>query len=342
MNGKITWIIYLRVFATFAVVVIHSASQLLYNFSSDDIKNWWIGNLYDSASRFCVPVFVMISGALILPKINNPLEFYHKKLLRIVIPFIFWSAIYIIYNLIFIKDLSTINEIIIYFVSQFFKGSAFHFWYIYMIIGLFLFAPFLSRWLQNSSEKEVRIFLIIWAISILLQFPLLNNYFPAIDFTHISGYLGYLVLGYYLTKYSSKISEMKSIYLIAFYVFSFIITAFGTFYLTSYSSNFSDEFYKYITPNILIMSVSIFVFFKNTFSQYKVSIIINYLDKYSYEIFLSHIPVLQLVKKYLSQYFTETTPLFTIPITVITCISLSFFIVFLLNKTTYGKYISKK
>ena len=65
------WIDYLRVFATFGVILLHTAAPLANQYGIVSNYDWWIGNIYNSITRFCVPVFLMISGALIFSKTYN-------------------------------------------------------------------------------------------------------------------------------------------------------------------------------------------------------------------------------------------------------------------------------
>ena len=58
---------YLRVFATLAVMVLHTSAQ---NWSKTDVNSftWQTFNFFDSIVRWGVPVFVMISGSLFLSR----------------------------------------------------------------------------------------------------------------------------------------------------------------------------------------------------------------------------------------------------------------------------------
>ena len=62
---RIAYFDVLRILATFAVIVLHLSAQ---HWADTDVysRAWQAFNLYDSAVRWAVPVFVMISGALFL------------------------------------------------------------------------------------------------------------------------------------------------------------------------------------------------------------------------------------------------------------------------------------
>ena len=82
----------LRTFATMGVIVIHVASNNWYgNIGSFD---WIIYTIYISVCRISVPIFFMISGALILGKDYTIKDLYLKKIMKLIIFLIMWSLIY--------------------------------------------------------------------------------------------------------------------------------------------------------------------------------------------------------------------------------------------------------
>ena len=95
----INWVHRAKVLAIFAVVILHVASQVLENTSIFGTYNWWMGNLFDAGTRWSVPVFVMVSGYLLLDpsKQEDFRTFYKKRANKILIPTIFWSIFYLIW-----------------------------------------------------------------------------------------------------------------------------------------------------------------------------------------------------------------------------------------------------
>lgn len=92
----IVWLDVVRLVAMFTVVCCHCTDP--FNFypgtSPDivDIKFW--GAVYGAALRPCVPLFVMITGALLLPVRGDASAFYKKRIPRVFFPFLIWSVIY--------------------------------------------------------------------------------------------------------------------------------------------------------------------------------------------------------------------------------------------------------
>ena len=83
MREKIIWIDNLRVIATIAVIMLHVSAPILYKYGSISNYIWNIGNLFDGMVRWCVPIFFMLSGALLLNEDLEISSFLKKRLLRI-------------------------------------------------------------------------------------------------------------------------------------------------------------------------------------------------------------------------------------------------------------------
>lgn len=102
----------LRIIATFAVIFLHTSSG---SWNMEDFNfDWNVRNVYDSAVRWCVPVFVMISGALFLnpEKHISIKKLYTKNIFRIITAFFIWSTIYSAYNYFIANDHNLIGFVL--------------------------------------------------------------------------------------------------------------------------------------------------------------------------------------------------------------------------------------
>ena len=320
----------LRNIATFSVIFVHAAAIYVLNFQNISLESWRIANFLDSFVRFCVPAFLMISGALLLNKEEDFTVFINKRLKRVLIPFIFWNIIYFIYKN-YKLELSAI-DLLQEFVLSFIRGSSFHFWYIYLIIGLYLFIPILRKWTISAPEKEVRYFLIIWGITLFIN-EYTTQFFPKIELMYFSKFLGYLVLGHYLHKFV----DYNKFKLLGISLFSIGVLA--TFFLTDYFTVKNDQFfpffYEYLSPNIVLASIGIFILVKNL--NIKTNKYLLKLDSYSYGIYLVHIIVLNVIKKFLLKI--EMDVLTSIFLLSILTYLFSFITIYLLVKIKYIKNI---
>lgn len=304
--------------------MLHVSAPILSKFNELPIYTWNIGNLYDSLTRFCVPIFFMLSGALLLSKDYELEYFIKKRFLRIIPPFIFWSLVYIIYDIIKGgKDFNSIIEVVTFFLRKIFHGSQYHLWFIYTIMGLYLFVPILRKWIKNATQKEILYFLIIWIITILYGIPHLKGYLPKIYLVNFSGYLGYMVLGYYL----SQLKQQKNFLSILLIVLGVCITIIGTYCFTIKSSSFNSYFYGYLTPNVLIVSIGVFLLFKELkIKSKRINTVLGYISSYSFGIYLSHVLILKLLTE-IGFNWSFTNAVISIPLVTMVTIALSTLII---------------
>ena len=335
VNNKI-WIDYLRAISTIAVIFIHVSGIGVISLNIET-KSWLVANFYDSVSRFCVPVFFMISGSLLLNKDYKLKEFFIKRGLRILPPLFFWSIIYFIFHN---KGFLLNNFDFIIFLKKIIRSllsvGNYHLRFVYILIGLYLCVPILRIWIKNSPESYLKYFLVIWLFSTLYKIPSMSVYLPKIDISYFSGYLGYMILGYFL--YIKK-NKNTYLYLILFIV-SLGFTTLGTYYFSIRNGFFYEYFYNYLSLNIIIASSSIFLFFKNVSINISgLDSVIKVISKYSFGVYLVHALILMLLSKLDIDMF-YLNPILSIPLISILCLIISLIIVILLNKLPYGKYIS--
>lgn len=200
---------YLRVIACFCVIVLHVSAQQLFDYETPTF-DWHAMNVYDSVTRFCVPIFLMISGALFLDPVKNLSlhKLYTRNILRMLTAFMFWSLIYACYS--WYTQHGT-TSILTYFLC-----GHFHMWFLWLIIGLYMLVPILRLIVQNI--RVMKYFLIISILfgfvipSILdivkIFFPILTSVVVIIEMysknMHLqvfSCYTCYFVLGYYLNAF---------------------------------------------------------------------------------------------------------------------------------------------
>ncbi len=342
---KQPWIDHLRATATIAVVFLHVSAPLIYQFGKVDASWWWVANVFNSCVRSSVPLFFMVSGALLLPKEQELTVFLKKRFMRIIYPFLFWALIHIVMNLIMkIKthEVRTFNDALENIGAKIASGVAFHYWYVFVIIGIYLFVPIIGKWARNSTRKELHYFLILWLTFTMLGLTSFSEfrYFNQLTY-FFTGPIGYVVLGYYLTRFpiitkSTKTNLLLSITLLL----SWSITMFGSYWL-SYSSGKSNQtLYWLFSPNVIAATICIFMLFhQNNIQNSIINKALNWVSSYSYGIYLSHILVLSaLATVRLNCMFMH--PVIGILLTVILCVSLSGLMVFIVRRLPLGKYIS--
>ncbi len=334
------WIDNARALATVSVILLHVASDLLYTIKKEGVtSDWWSGNIMDGLVRFCVPLFFMISGALLLRNDYELLIYLKKRVIRIVPPLLFWSLVYLIYdNLIYEVKVESAYEFIRLSIKSLIQKpfSQYHLWFVYDLIGLYLMVPIIRKWIKHSTGKEVLYFIIIWGITIIAYNPYLEKYVPQIELLYFTRYLGYMVLGYYLTTINSK-NHFLAITLI---IIGALATIYGTYYESNAINNYSGIYYDYLSINVVVFTLGVFLLVKNTtINNGIINKIIKFISDHSFGVYLAHVLVLVIFDRN-GLDLSVASPWISIPLITTSCLLCSLLIIFVLRLIKYGKYIS--
>ncbi len=162
----------IRLISILAVVVIHvttSSTDRTAPFSPDFFAFHFINQIF----RFAVPLFFLISGFLLAGKynvINSPIEFYKKRLGKILLPYVVWSAIYYIY--IFPKPISRLFTD--KFAMNLLTGNAsYQLYFIPAIIILYFLFPLIIKYKKYLLTN--------WFIVILVIVSIIPTFYFYID-----------------------------------------------------------------------------------------------------------------------------------------------------------------
>lgn len=266
--GRTAYADALRVAATVGVVALHTVYLSWVMFSYNEASRaWWLaGDAVNSLFRWCVPCFVMISGMLLLdPAREEPLRsFFRKRMSRVLVPLLFWTALYSLWTLRYVPELLAIPKTYSDIAVGMAEGPVYyHLWFLYMIIGLYLVTPILRPYVKAVGAAGLTYFLALWAV-------VAGGYGFAERFAHVrvgipiemvGGMVGYFVLGYYLNSMEVDLKQRRLLYLLA--LAAVAVTAWGTWFLTArHGGGFDDYFFGYLSPTTMVVSAAVFVFFK--------------------------------------------------------------------------------
>lgn len=265
-SSRILWVDLLKIISIFGVLIIHSAAPLLitYHKSSYD---WWVGNLYDSLVRWCIPVFFMLSGMFVLDHVQrHSLRFFFRsRSVRIVIPFLFWSGLYFLWRIkVNGEPISVVKSLSLFFLEP----AYYHLWFIYTLIGLYAISPVLGGYLKSASKKNKFAFVLLWFVfgSLVPTVESITNiktYLSIETPGYIFYYAGYFMLGYILKD--TNVRGWVLFALLLLFIAAFFSTAYGTYYMTVINNGgtFSDVFYNYYSVNVLLMSLCVYLIIKS-------------------------------------------------------------------------------
>lgn len=261
-------------------------------------------------SRACVPLFFIMTGALILPYLDGMggvKKFYNKRIKRVLYPLLVWGIIYSIipYFCGLCNLRECIKELLLIPIKQpdIIGGIL---WYLYVLIGIYLFIPFLSRDLY--SKKMRRLYLLFWFLSSMSLS--INEYIPTAFsgnlihpfnmFVQFTGYFGYLILGCELvddtiqsslTNFVQKITTSLILRVACFTCLLFLVAV-------SYKFSFCKNI-TFLNPIVIIYSGFIYVILFNLKINTNSIIynIISSIARYSFFIYLAHMMIFTVLTK---------------------------------------------
>lgn len=223
MNGYKIHIDFLRITACFLVIVNHTNSRLF--IGNDPSPVWFISVTLFFISKAAVPLFIMISGSLLLGRDDSYKNTFHR-IIRIVITLFLFSVFYF---LISIKDFTAVTgtDIKNFFLTLYGGAVTNAFWYLYLYIGLLLMLPLLQKMIRNFKNKDFIYFIcgtsiITFTLPVITDLFKLPNYNSTIITPLFNGYLAYFIIGYYIENIYDR--KSKSRFIIATVLFSASIT----------------------------------------------------------------------------------------------------------------------
>ncbi|MEG1938315.1 MAG: acyltransferase [Akkermansia sp.] len=366
----LAWVDFLRILACFLVVFAHCCDPFVGKFDNN-VSEFLSGAYWGSLVRPCVPLFVMISGVLLLPVTMDTGAFYTKRLKRIIIPLIIWSILLpLLYFGYFATGIETINANIIpanytwastlnklYLFIFNFNYDTTPLWYLYMLVGIYLFIPIIGAWMKQASKKDIKLFLFIWGISMVLPYikmlaPTLGypgnygnmgllgvcDWNPYGTFYYFSGFLGYIVLAHYLIRFPLNWSWGKTLALtVPLFLVGYAITAEG-FILTQkyYPGQYANlEIIWYFSGiNVFMMTFSAFVLIQKI--RFAPSKILNKIAGLTFGIYLCHFFLVQVGYDFIYTHI-QLPPYLQIPLIACIAFIASLLITWLLSLTRWTR-----
>lgn len=361
----IGWIDLLRVVAIVLVVVSHCCDHFTALYGIDE-QGYRLGSIIGSLVRPSVPLFAMMTGVLLFPVRRDMTltGFYKKRIGRLLLPLIFWSIVlpvvnFLAYNYIWTKPTNislaapyTIENLVNHLYTWIFNFNydTIPLWYLYMLIGIYLVFPIVSRWLETASDKDIRTVLYIWVVSLVI--PYIQHIAPVLgyqgnygnmgilglcswnsfgSFYYVSGFMGYMILAHYLMLHPVKWSNRKLLIVsIPMFLVGFVITLWGYMSMMSTSDWVLIEmFWSFCSINVFMMTLPVFLWAQRW--DKKVSLFVTRLAIMSFGVYLCHFSLVQW--GYEVFYSTGLPAAVRLLLNVVCSTTLSYFIVFLMFKS---------
>lgn len=309
---RVVFLDYIRILACLMVIVVH-ASENFYgvlgvgsmagpqSLLASEADRLWV-SIYDGISRMAVPLFVMVSAYLLVPLAEGVTmrAFYKRRAERVLVPFVCFMVLYSVLPLLWGATDAATAVMDLKRLPLNFPTLAAHFWFMYPLIGLYLFMPIISPWLKTASRREEQFVILLFLISTCM--PYLNHFFGEVwgqcfwNEYHLlwnfSGYIGYLVLAHYIRFHIDWDSKRRLVVGGALTLVAAIVTIL-TFYVqatpgVNHSTPVLELGWTFCTINCVAMTVGTFLML-SAIRSVKTPKWVADISKMSFGIYLIHI-----------------------------------------------------
>ena len=336
MKKRVLYFDVLKIIAIMFVILIHVISEYWENLDVNS-NTFIVLSVLESISRFCVPAYFMVSGALFLNEEKKVTikDVLKKYVLKIFLLFVFWNITYSVINSVINHDAITFKLIGNILLDTLLGNGVFHLYFLPIIIGFYLCLPILKQITKEENRNILKYFIII--LFIFFSFNRITNYLFGISLSYtivFTKYLIYFILGYYLNTFTISKKNTNIIYILG--IFGLIITILGTI-ISSKVNGITDVFFKNDTFNVILYSSAIFLFAKNNFIRFNEGLL-KVLTQTNFGVYLIHGLVLGFLEYMkLFNILDSTSILLSVIVDSVIIYVLSSFSVYILMKIPYIK-----
>ena len=274
-----------------AVVYLHTAADGLRQ--SEHMALWHLSNLLSALAVAAVPLFFMLSGALLLgsDKTDDPAYLLRRRLPRVAVPGLFWSLLVVVG----VWLTQGGEAALLKFVNLPAISVLTPYWFLYALIPMYLLSPLLKRMTDHLEERHWRYLLGLWVV-VTLAINQLSGFLPdpwyallrenaTLNVSVLEGYLGYFLLGAWLERLE-KPPERRILLAVA--LGSWAVIALGTWIVFLATGTYGEQFATYRGVCTMALSASLFLLFKDLFRGRRSGRVVVLLSACSFGVYLAH------------------------------------------------------
>ncbi len=313
MRERVLFFDLLRCVAAVAVIAIHVLAPYRDGLGVIPFDHWVTAVSVNSVTRWAVPVFILISGALMLSDDRpfNASYYVRRRLGKVLIPFLVWSLFYAYLSGWTAQgyDPEVSKEVLKHSPEH---ATYYHLGFFYYFIPLYFVVPFLQLMVQRLDTSAIVAFTAVWLVTTACYLFRIDG-----PWSHeLWLYTGYLTLGYLLYK---KV-PLKG-WIITTFILLGSAALVWTVFMVVMNSIEADHYtvgrwLSYKTINVVLAASMIFMCCKhvgNVFSE-RTQRIISFISKHSLGIYLLHPIFLWPMKAY---GWYQGHPVWVIPLWVV-------------------------
>ncbi len=256
-SKSIQYIHKLRILAIYLVVTAHVAIWLTMGTEAFTF-NWWLGSWLFYLAHLAIPVFVMISGALLLndSRRESASQFYRRRMIRVGIPLVVWTGVYLAVRVFVDREALSVGRAVRLILTG---DPYYHLWFLYMIVGLYLITPPLRTFVRCSSRAERVLVIVVGLVLASAYFQadvLLWNNQRSI-FTLFLPYIAYYLCGYELRRIDPR--KVPSRYLVwAVLIAAVYLAAFAPVFIETEGGVGTRYLFDFFSPPVIFLSIGVF------------------------------------------------------------------------------------
>ena len=339
-SKNIQYISNLFVISTIAVVFLH-VNEVFWEYS-DDIY-WIFANIIENVFYFAAPIFFMITGAMLIDyrKRYGTKEYFKKRIIKTVIPFVFWSIIAVFFD-IYVKNTGNAWVLNLPIIINNILDTNYitYYWFFPALFNVYLCIPLLS-----AIKEEIKLNVLKYALIVGLVFNSLIPFIISVFNFNISTpinvlisgeYVFYAILGYII--HNEKIDRKTKLIIYLLAIFGLLMNLIGTQILSHSYKHIIKTYRGYTNIPCILYSTGIFLLVKNFTKEGKniINRFVNFIRPYTFSIYLIHGFILQIIKIIFNPDIYSITYRLYMPFIVISiCIG----IIYLLRKIPFFKTI---
>ena len=297
-NKRLEWIGIANVCSCISVIYLH-CNVVFWSFPKGRL--WYTSNFIETFFYWAVPVFFMISGATLLDYRDRytTVDFFKRRMLRTMIPFLFWGGFSAFYRFTVSKwETEGIIDIALGILNT--KYCTIY-WFFITLFSLYLSIPLLSlvpKKLREMSFLYLSIVAFVFNSLLPLAFELLNwKYNSGLRIPVAENYLIYILLGYLIAN-----TDIPRKYRILIYIMGalgWFAHFYGTTVLSFQAGKIATTFKGYTKAPAILHSIAVMVAFRyidwNILLKSRGGVLIQWLSKYSLGIYCIHYYLVMLI-----------------------------------------------
>lgn len=291
--GRLIYLDNLRVLAAVFVICVHTVSLAATMVALDSLS-FRVLEILNFGFLSCNLLFIMISGALLLPvRTEKASVFFAKRFSKVAVPLVIYYILYVCAK----EGLEWLYpDHWFSMIKRILSGApeeAPHFWLVYVILLLYMLTPFFRKILQNIPDSVLKgLMIVIFLVNAVRTYAPYSGMIPYISVI-VDSFAGVFILGYFLAE---KSSQKEEVILIAAGIVSFI---FSCALIVK-----TQDYERYIfnnAPTMMLYASALFLLVKKYLpfqtESMKESLLVRLISKYSFSILLMHWGVLHFVVK---------------------------------------------